>query len=178
MSIPSCYASPLLTSPAPARPSRRPQHACGCHGHLRLLLHLDTLHGLAAPLPFPDRPRTMLTLFLPPALCRRGPPAALALPAPRLGHPHPRHPHRPLFHRRRLLPVRRHDTEQSQKGPQGSAEEGFVDNKPLLSMSRPSPTGPPQLHTVLNLSCTLYTQPLPIYLSFFLLLAAVWPSLV
>src|SRR3712207_7393919 len=36
-------------------------------------------------------------------------------PPPRLGHPHPCDPDRPVHHRRRLLPLRCHDKEQDRK---------------------------------------------------------------
>lgn len=60
------------------------------------------------------------------ALRRRGPRPALALPPPRLGHPHPCDPDRPLHHCCRQLPVCRYDTEQPQEGSQGPAEEGIL----------------------------------------------------
>lgn len=61
------------------------------------------------------------------ALRRRWPPTALALPTPRMGHPHPCYPH-PHGHRsRRIFPVFRHDSKQQEEGIEGEAgAEGEV----------------------------------------------------
>jgi hypothetical protein len=61
------------------------------------------------------------------AIRRRRPFPPQPLPATRLGHPHPCHPHHSRLHRCRQLPLRRHDQEQSQEGPQGPAEEGIIE---------------------------------------------------
>lgn len=77
-----------------------------------------------------------LTTAFPPALRRRRPPPPELLPAPRVGHPHPRHPRPARVRRGGLVPQRRHDQEQQEEGGQGQGcrgqEEG-VNERPYVS---------------------------------------------
>jgi hypothetical protein len=60
------------------------------------------------------------------AIRGRRPLPPLPLPPARVGHSHPRHPRYSRLHRGWKLPLRRHDQEQPEEGPESQAEEGII----------------------------------------------------
>ena len=62
-----------------------------------------------------------------PAIRRRGPPTPQPLPTPRVGYPHPGHPHTTWVCRCWFILVRGHDKEQQEEGIEGEAGEEGID---------------------------------------------------
>jgi hypothetical protein len=96
----------------PARPLRRPRNAHPRQLRLRLLHCLDLAHGMSHTQPshfLNTHPNTTLST----ALRRRLARDPIPLPAPRLGHPHPRHPVVARRRRGGQFPERGHGAEQS-----------------------------------------------------------------